>query len=76
MNITRTSKVSGVTRSREIDITPEQLASWESGTLIQNAAPHLSVSEREFIMSGITDDEWDSVFGKSDKKEGDEDESL
>jgi hypothetical protein len=31
--------------------------------LIQDAMPNLTSDEREFIVSGITKDEWDSVFG-------------
>ena len=62
MLITRTSPFSGNTNSMEIEVTQEQLSSWESGTLIQNAMPNLSADEREFIMTGITPDEWDSAF--------------
>lgn len=36
---------------------------WENGTLIQDAFPTLSVDLREFIMTGITSEEWDSLFG-------------
>ncbi len=62
MLITRTSPFSGNTNSMEIEVTQEQLSSWESGTLIQNAMPNLSADEREFIMTGITPEEWDSAF--------------
>ena len=62
MQIIRTSPFSGNTNSMEIEITQEQIALWESGTLIQNAMPHLSADEREFIMTGITPEEWDSAF--------------
>lgn len=62
MKITRTSMASGVTRTREMDVTPEQLASWQDGAHIQVAAPHLSDQDREFIISGITPDEWDEMF--------------
>ena len=62
MLITRTSSLSGNTNSMEIEVTQEQLSSWESGVLIQNAMPNLSADEREFIMSGITPEEWDSAF--------------
>ena len=62
MLITRTSPFSGNTNSMEIEVTQEQLSSWESGTLIQNAMPNLSADEREFIMTGITPAEWDSAF--------------
>jgi|TARA_R100001509_G_scaffold107878_1_gene64197 hypothetical protein len=62
MLITRTSSLSGNTNSMEIEVTQEQLSSWESGVLIQNAMPNLSADEREFIMTGITPEEWDSAF--------------
>ena len=29
---------------------------------IQNIFPHLTPGQREFIMTGITDDEWDETF--------------
>ena len=62
MKIIRTSPFSGNTNSMEIEVTQEQLSSWESGVLIQNAMPNLSADEREFIMTGITPEEWDSAF--------------
>ena len=62
MKITKTSPFSGNTNVMEIDVTQEQIALWESGTLIQNAMPNLSADEREFIMTGITPEEWDSAF--------------
>ena len=62
MKITKTSPFSGNTNVMEIDVTQEQIALWQSGTLIQNAMPNLSADEREFIMTGITPAEWDSAF--------------
>jgi hypothetical protein len=35
---------------------------WQRGTLIQNAFPYLSPSEREFLMTAITVEEWDKIF--------------
>lgn len=32
---------------------------WENGYLIQHAFPMLTPEEREFILNGITPDEWD-----------------
>lgn len=66
MIITRTSPVSGKTTTMEIDVTQSQLDSWESGELIQNAMSNLSPDEREFILTGITPEEWDSIFGEED----------
>lgn len=62
MNITRTSRLTGITRTMDLPITEEQYARWEDGTVIQLAMPHLSPDEREFIMTGITGDEWDAKF--------------
>jgi hypothetical protein len=46
-----------------LPITEEQYTAWEQGTLVQNAMPHLSPDEREFIMTGITPEEWADNFG-------------
>jgi hypothetical protein len=37
-------------------------AAYENGMLIQDAFPLLTTSEREFLITGITDDEWDELF--------------
>ena len=63
MMITRTSPVSGITRTLDINVTESQLAAWQAGTLIQKAMPHLSADDREFIKTGITSEEWDKLFG-------------
>jgi hypothetical protein len=62
MLITRTSTLSGHTSSMDIDVTLEMMASWGQGELMQNAMPHLSADEREFIMTGITPTEWNEMF--------------
>ena len=55
MRIVRTSPFTGNTNIREINVTEAQIEAWENGELIQNAMPHLSAGEREFIKTGITD---------------------
>ena len=65
MMITRTSPFTGITRTKDILVTEDQLARWQRGERIQNVMPYLSASDREFIMTGITDDEWDNAFGES-----------
>lgn len=62
MRITRTSMLSGITRTLDIPITQEQYESWVNGVSIQNAAPNLSAAQREFILTGISDDEWKETF--------------
>lgn len=66
MIITRTSPFSGITRMREITVTQEQLDRWHAGELIQNVMPNLSADDREFLMTGITAEEWDTAFGEDD----------
>lgn len=74
MKIKRTSSLTGAEHEREVDITPEQLARWEAGELIQLVAPHLSADDREFIISGITPEEWQKyVVGDGDEEEDDDD---
>ena len=61
MIIERKSILSGIVRQRDLDVTVDQLARWQGGELIQNVMPHLSVSDREFIVTGTTDDEWEQL---------------
>ena len=61
MKVTRTSHVSGVTRTMDLDITQQQLIDYEKGMKIQYAFPNLTASEREFFMTGITDEEWNAI---------------
>jgi hypothetical protein len=69
MRIVRTSTLTGETNIREINVTEAQIEAWEGGELIQDAMPNLSAGDREFIKTGITDDEWQSVFGADDSEE-------
>ena len=62
MKIKRTSQVTGITRNLDIDVTKEQLVRWEAGALIQDVMGHLSAQDREFIITGITDDEWQTLY--------------
>ena len=64
MKITKTSILSGITRTKEINVNQSQIDKWVAGMLIQNAMPEISVDDREFIMTGITPEEWDSTFNE------------
>lgn len=66
MQITKTSIFTGVTHTREIDVTEDMLLEWRAGALIQNVMPHLSADDREFLMTGSTPEEWDTIFGGRD----------
>ena len=63
MKVTRLSPVSGVKHTMDLDVTTKQIVAWEKGEMIQNVFPNLTPEEREFIKTGITTAEWDSMFG-------------
>jgi len=65
MKITRVSQISGIERTMDINVTQEQLDKWEDGEFIQRVMPHLTTNEREFIMTGITSEEWDHIFERN-----------
>jgi hypothetical protein len=63
MQITRKSILTGETRTLDLPVTVEQVADWEGGMLAQYAFPHLTPVQREFVMTGITEEEWEEEFG-------------
>jgi hypothetical protein len=63
--------VSGITRTLDLPVTQEQLNSYAQGALLQNAFGNLNPDEREFIKSGITAEEWESLFGIEEEEEMD-----
>jgi hypothetical protein len=65
MMITKKSMFSGTAHTMELPVTQAQLDRWQGGELIQTVFPFLSVSEREFLMTGVTAAEWDHEFGAS-----------
>jgi|TARA_R100000353_G_scaffold128997_3_gene91631 hypothetical protein len=61
MLIIRKCPLTGVQNRKEIDVTEEQLKLWHEGAFIQDAMPHLTPSEREFIKTGLTDEAWEQL---------------
>ena len=72
LEVTRKSILSGKTNTMSLDITQETLDNYEQvgGMLVQAIFPNLNKEEREFLISGITPDEWNNTFGD------DEDDTL
>ena len=62
MRITKTSVYTGITRTRELPITTEEIRRWQSGELIQNVWPDLSDTQRLFLIDGATQQEWDALW--------------
>lgn len=75
MKVTRTSIFTGIERSMDLPITEEQVAHWNNRDgYVQDIFSNLSVDEREFILSGVTPDEWKAVFGEEDLEYGEKGE--
>ena len=66
MKLSAKSPVTGKYNVREIAITVEQLSRWRAGEKLQNVAPELSPEDREFIISGCTPEDWETLFGKGE----------
>ena len=58
MYITKRSMLTGHEHTMDLNVTIQQIKDWEEGTLIQDAMPNLNSIEREFIISGVTETEW------------------
>ena len=69
MLITKTSPRTGTENTMELDVTPDQLNAWQTGALIQSVMPHLSLEEREFLISGYTPEDWEEMFGHIEEEE-------
>lgn len=75
MKITKTSPLTCKENTMDIDITEDELYQVENrrmiGKKIQDIIPHISKDQREFLMSGYTQDDWDTMFGKEEDDEPD-----
>jgi hypothetical protein len=63
MLVVKVSPISGNLNTMNLPLTPEQVEAWREGALIQDIMPHLSAPQREFLVSGITPEEAQRVFG-------------
>lgn len=67
MYIKRKSVITGIERTRSIPVNPDDYVAWQAGVgNIQDMMPYLTDEDREFILSGITADEWESAFGEEE----------
>ena len=59
MNVTRTSMLSGQTNTLFVEgLTQSMIDRWQSGELVQVALAGIPQELREFVMTGITPQEW------------------
>lgn len=68
MEITKISQLTGNQHTMDINVTQYEMIRIEnryhSKELIQNIVPNLTMEEREFLMTGITPEEWNTTFGE------------
>ena len=63
-HVTKKSGLSGELNSVFIpNLDPESVDAWLNGEKIQHAMSYLTADQREFVMTGITPEEWNAVFG-------------
>ena len=65
MLISRRSPVSGKVVTMDLPITHKQWHEYSNGALIQDAFPQLTPEQREFIITGLTSEEWDRFIEES-----------
>lgn len=81
LTITKRSTLTGIVHTMTFEnASPEEFKAWQDGALIQHAFPRLEAWEREFILTGITPEEWDEYIRDDDTTinpgEGDEAEEM
>lgn len=63
MKITRKSMFTGKVRTKDLPVTEKQIKQWESGNYhVQEVFKNLSPDDREFILTGVTPEEWENAF--------------
>ena len=58
MKVHRTSILTGVDHTRDINITTEELQKLSKGANLKTLCPHLSAEDRQFLTDGTLPDEW------------------
>jgi hypothetical protein len=66
MVVHRVSLLTGKPHQMDLPVTSAELEAWSNGGKVQDIFPGLNVDEREFIISGITPEEWLQAFGKEE----------
>lgn len=71
MRLTKRSPFSGKENHMDLPLTEAEYQAGQQkradGALIQNAFPGLNPDQREFILTGITPEEWAETFGGDDE---------
>lgn len=66
LRVVNTSALTGKQNQMLLPVTQEQIKRWQDGDLVQDVFPFLNDDQREFLMTGITPDEWEAALGTDD----------
>ena len=68
MLIKRVSDLTGVSHIMDIPVDEVKLTTWfqKPYGLVQDVFPELTADQREFLLTGITPEEWNMVFGEEE----------
>jgi hypothetical protein len=61
-NVTYMKICSVTERLYTVTISKDEYLKWKGGELIQNVLPHISTEKREFLISGVTPDEFTKLY--------------
>lgn len=66
VEVTQISPITKKSNTLILEVTFEKfeksLKKWNAGTMIQSAFPYLDADEREFILTGISSQDWNNIF--------------
>ena len=63
MIVKRLNLITGKRNTMDLDITEEQLLRFQRGEFVQHVFPNLNATEREFLISGMSEAEQKEIFG-------------
>ena len=57
------NRLTGKHNEMDLDVTEEQIRRFENCEFVQNVFPHLNPTEREFLITGMSEAEQKEIFG-------------
>lgn len=57
------NRLTGKHNEMDLDVTEEQIRRFENGEFVQNVFPNLTPTEREFLITGMSEAEQKEIFG-------------
>ena len=70
LRVVNTSILTGKEHAMLLPVTREEIDRWQGGELVQDVFPHLNDSQREFLVNGVTPEEWQKAFNALEEEYG------